>query len=43
MNKASTVSRHADRKHIEGRVENLSNIHLTPTTAALGRRDHRLD
>jgi len=31
------------REHIEDCVENLANIHLAPTAATLGRRDHRLD
>ena len=31
------------REHIEDCVENLANIHLAPTAATLGWRDHRLD
>jgi hypothetical protein len=31
------------RKHVEDCVENLANIHLAPTAAALGWRDHRLN
>jgi len=30
------------REHVENCVENLANIDLAPTTAALGRWDHRL-
>jgi len=29
--------------HVEDCVENLANIHLAPTAAALGWRDHRLN
>jgi hypothetical protein len=28
------------RKHVENRVQNLANVHLAPSPAALGRRDH---
>ena len=31
------------REHVEDCVENLANIHLAPTAAALGWRDHRLN
>jgi hypothetical protein len=31
------------REHVEDCVENLANVHLAPTAAALGRRDHRLN
>ena len=31
------------RKHVEDRIENLANIHLAATAAALGWWDHRLD
>jgi hypothetical protein len=31
------------REHVEDCVENLANIHLAPTAASLGWRDHRLN
>jgi hypothetical protein len=31
------------REHGEDCVGNLANVHLTPTAAALGRRDHRVE
>jgi hypothetical protein len=31
------------REHVEDCVENLANIHLAPTAAALCGRDHRLN
>src|SRR5271154_6992909 len=33
----------AGRQHIEDGVQDFADVHLAPSTATLGRRDHRLD
>jgi hypothetical protein len=33
----------AGRQHIEDGVQHLPDVHLAPSSATLGRRDHRLD